>query len=435
MPSELLRQVQLVDPVSQSAEGTSQASLVDVLITDGWIVAIAPQINTYPDDTEIFDRPGLVLGTGLVDLYSHSSEPGHESRETLASLLEAAIAGGFTRLAILPDTHPPLDNPGAVNWLQRTIAQHSAKSGSLPIQVHLWGALTQAMQGQQLSELADLLDAGVVGLVADSASIALLQRSLDYLQGWQPAIALSCCDPTLTRNGIVREGVEALRLGLPGTPAIAETTTLSAILECIATTQTPVHLMRISTARSVELIRAAKSEGLPITASTTWLHLLLDITDLQHYSPSLHLSPPLGNPEDRLALRQAVKTGVIDAIAIDHTPYTYEEKTVAFAEAPPGTVGLELALPLLWQALITSGQWDIVSLWSALSTNPSLCLQQTPAAIAPGNPAELTLFDPQEIWTVNDQTLKTCDRTSYWLDKSITGKVIKTWSPQAIANR
>lgn len=147
--------------------------------------------------------------------------------------------------------------------------------------------------------------------------------------------------------------------------------------------------MRVSTARSVELIRAAKQQGLPITASTTWMHVLLSILDIQTYNPNLRLEPPLGNPSDQQALIQGIQDGVIDAIAIDHSPYTYEEKTVAFAEAPPGAIGLELALPLLWQAFVVPGIWDALTLWRCLSTHPAQCLTpglgQAMGAIAQDN--------------------------------------------------
>jgi dihydroorotase len=155
------------------------------------------------------------------------------------------------------------------------------------------------------------------------------------------------------------------------------------------------------------------------------MHLLLDVTAVQSYDPSLRLDPPLGNPDDRTALIQGLADGTLDAIAIDHTPFTYEEKTVAFAEAPAGAIGLELALPLLWQTFVASGQWTAPALWRYLSTQPAWCLQQTPAQIAPGQPAELTLFDPQLSWKVSAQTLKSRSTNTPWLDQEIRGRVVK----------
>jgi dihydroorotase len=226
----------------------------------------------------------------------------------------------------------------------------------------------------------------------------------------------------------MREGETSIRFGLPGDPAISETTALATILEIVGEINTPVHLMRISTRRGVELIREAKMRGLPITASVTWLHLLLNTGSIASYHPSLHLAPPLGNESDRKALIAAIKEGIIDAIAIDHRPYTYEEKTVSFAEAPPGAIGLELALPLLWEKLVITGQLSALQLWQALSLNPCHCLQQKPASLTPGNPAEAILFHPQTSWKVTANNLQSLSHNTFWLNQTITGKVLEMWN-------
>ena len=429
MTIELLQQVRLLDPIAMVDR------VVDVVIGDGVILAIepqigeiqvsAPQISESPPDVQIYDSPGLVLGSGLVDLYSHSGEPGFEDRETLESLVQAAIAGGFTRLNVLPDTNPAIDNPATVSWFQA----QTSKSKIQP-KLTCWGALTLQVKGQQMVEFSELAS-GVVGFADGQpiANLALVRRLLEYLQPMQKPIALWACDRSLVGNGVMREGVESVRFGLPGDSAMSETTALSALLECVEEIGTPVHLMRISTARSVELIRAAKARGLPITASVTWMHLLLNTKSIEHYDPNLRLEPPLGNQVDQVALLQAVLDGIIDAIAIDHTPYTYEEKTVAFSEAPPGAIGLELALPLLWQSLVVTQQWSALELWRSLSNRPAACLGQKIDAIAPGQPAELTLFDPKSQWIVNGQSLKSRSLNTPWLGKPLIGRVIRTWCP------
>ncbi|MCU0569688.1 MAG: dihydroorotase [Oculatellaceae cyanobacterium Prado106] len=421
MTKTLLRQVRVLNPVYDTDE------IADVLIVDQQIAAIAASLTEVPDGTQVMDCAGLVLGPGLVDLYSHSGEPGFEERETLDSLLQSAIAGGFTRLTLLPDTQPALDNPAELAWFQSQLQHRSA-----PVQVSHWGALTLGTKGQQMSELAELADAGVLGFADGKpiANLALLRRSLEYAQALGKPMAFWCCDPELTGNGIVREGTEALRLGLPSSPAIAETAALASVLECVADSQVPIHLMRISTARSVDLIQAAKARGLSITASTTWMHVLLNIKAVHSYNPSLRLNPPLGNPEDQKALLQGLQSGVLDAIAIDHSPYTYEEKTVAFSEAPPGAIGLELALPLLWQNLVATDEWTALALWRTLSTHPALCLYQNPGAIAPGLPAEITLFDPNYSWQATPDNLRSRSKNTPWLGQEIIGKVVKTWGSE-----
>ena len=410
--NELLQQVRILDPVS----GTERTA--DVLIINGEIKAVENQIYEFPSDIQMRNCHDLILGPGLVDLYSHSGEPGFEERETLESLQKAAISGGFTRLAILPDTSPPIDNLAAVAKLQKNSPR------LLP-----WAAITEGVQGQQMTEMAELADAGVVGFADGKpiVNLVLLRRVLEYLQPLGKPIALWPSYPELVGNGVMRESADSIRFGLSGNSVMGETSALAALLEVVAAVGTPVHIMRVSTARSVQLIEEARSRGLPITASTTWMHLLLDTKAIATYNPSLRLEPPLGTPNDRLALRRGIKQGIIDAIAIDHTPYSYEEKTVAFSEAPPGAIGLELALPLLWQNLVATGEFTPLELWRLLSTRPAECLQQTLPTINPGSPAELTLFAPQETWQVNINNLCSLSANTFWLGKELTGKILQTW--------
>jgi dihydroorotase len=189
--------------------------------------------------------------------------------------------------------------------------------------------------------------------------------------------------------------------------------------------------MRLSTARSVALVAQAKDRGLPITASVSWLHLLCSTADVLGYDPHLRLMPPLGNPEDQAALIQAVQTGVIDAIAIDHTPHTYEDKTVAFDQAPPGAIGLELALPLLWHRFVAPGTWSALTLVQALSTRPAQCLGLTPPTLAVDAPAEAVLFDPAAAWTVTPATLRSRSHNTAFLNQTLIGQVQRVWTPNA----
>ncbi|MBW4479581.1 MAG: dihydroorotase [Tolypothrix brevis GSE-NOS-MK-07-07A] len=445
--TELLQQVRIIDPVSETDQ------IADVLIADGYISSVAETISDVSADTQIRDCRGLILGSGLVDLYSHSSEPGFEERETISSLLQAAAAGGFTRINLLPDTSPPIDNPTVVKQLlhmggqggqgrqgrqgeqgeQGRISPPSPPPPLLPSSppplLHLWGAITQGVAGKQMTELAYLAASGVVGFAdgGNLENLGLMRRVLEYLQPLKKPIAFWCCDRLLMSNGVMREGQDSIRLGLPGNPAISETAAIASVLELVAAIGTPVHIMRVSTARSVELIASAKSQGLPVTASTTWMHLLLDTKAIKSYNTSLRLEPPLGNPSDLKALRAGVRMGIVDAIAIDHTPHTYEEKVQAFAEALPGAIGLELALPLLWQYLVESGEFTALELWKALSNRPAECLGQKMSAIAPNKKAELTLFNPQESWKVNTENLYSLSSNTPWLGQQLTGRVIQTW--------
>jgi dihydroorotase len=422
MPSELLRQVRLLDPLTHTDQ------VVDVLIGDGVIQAIAPHLHDVSEQTEITDCTGYILGPGLVDLYSTVGEPGFESRETLNSIAAAAVAGGFTRVALLPSTHPAVDSAEQVEWRLAHSPHH------LPVQLQSWAALTQNLEGQKLVELSELSDTAICGF-SDGQPLnpgTLVRHALEYLKPlqtkpFQKCVMLWPCDRALAANGVIREGIQALQTGLPEHPVMAETTALAALLEIVEMLRTPVHIMRVSTARSVDILKAAKDRGLPITASTTWMHLLWNSENLRSYDVNLRLDPPLGNPTDQAALILGLETGVIDAIAIDHQPHTYEEKTVPFAEAPPGAIGLELALPLLWQTFVATQRWSALDLWAKLSTNPLKILNQPPIAIAENHRVEMTLFDPAQAWEGNARSLQSLSINTPWFGRNLVGRAVKTW--------
>ena len=415
--TELLRQVRCLDPITEVDQ------VVDVLIDAGTVVAIAPQITALPDPVEIRHCEGLILAPGLVDLYSYSGEPGFEARETLESLAESAIAGGFTRLTLLPDTQPVLDSPDGLTRLWSQVPH------DLPVQVQAWGAMTHNCEGQQLVDLSELRTVGVTGFseVCSLNNLLLIRRLLEYLGPLETPIALWPCDRGLAGQGVVREGIEAVRSGLPEYPTIAETTALAALLELLAVVKTPIHVMRVSTARSVQLLATAKAQGLPVTASTTWMHLLWNSEAVHTYDPNLRLDPPLGNPDDQQALMEGLETGVVDAIAIDHRSYTYEEKNQSFSESLPGVIGLQLALPLLWQTFVAPQRWTGLDLWRYLSSQPAQCLNQDRPTIAVGQPAEMTLFDPQACWTPDSSSLQSLGCNTPYCGQNVIGKVVQTW--------
>lgn len=430
----ILQNMRILDPVDYE-DNTGTVLIID---GDAYILAQGPlgeamDANALPlppsmvnrvrvEDVPKMDADGWVFGPGLVDLYSHSGEPGFESRETAATLAMSAIAGGFTRMAILPDTNPVLDTPGAIARLHQIFQSLDHTPAT-----YFWGALTKDAKGQQMTELGELVQGegtpNVVGL-ADSHAIqdlTLVQRILEYGHGLKTPIALFPQNHELANGGVAREGRVATQLGLPNQGAIAETTALSAILECVESTGTPVHIMRVSTARSVDLIYKAKEKQLPVTASTTWMHVLLNSYALEQYNPNLRIEPPLGNSEDQSALILALKAGILDAIAIDHTAYTYEEKTVPFALAPPGVIGLQCALPLLWQGLVEAGHFSPLDLWRTLSANPALCLGQTPPTID----SEWVLFNSQQEWPITAATLRSLSANLPWIDQVIHGQVVQ----------
>jgi len=384
-----------------------QVRVIDVLSGSESLECITPSAtdnfpNYIPDQP---NTPALVLGNALVDMHSTSGSPGYEQRETIASLQAGAVAGGFARVCILPHTLPPIDNRASAEFWYRQGVPFLA-----------WGAITVGLKGEQIADLGELAEL-VVGF-SDGRAIAnlgLLRRVMEYIKPLGKPIMLMPQNPDLARGGVAYESKWSVQYGLGGMPAAAETTALASLIELVRLTQAPTHFMRLSTARSVQLITQAKADDLPITASVDWSHLCLSERYLPSYDSNLKFNPPLPSEADRLALIQGIKTGAIDAIAIDHTPYTYEEKMVGFELAPAGAIGLELALPVLWHELVETQMLTAVELWQALSTGPARCL-----GIAP--PQQKIWFAPYLHWTVNH--LASLSRNSIYYGQSLKGKVI-----------
>ena len=414
----LLQQVRIIDPVAK------RDFIADVSIVNDRVSTIERQITNYTQDAKIIDGTNLILGTGLVDLYSHSGEPGNEARETLFSLAASAAAGGFVEVGVLPDTIPRIDNYETLTALQQKVARLPRNRNCPIARLNFWSSLISDRASKHMNELAEISDLNI-GFTEQIAftDLSFFKQTLEYLQPLQKPIAIDVSQNQLTKSGFIREGADSIRYGLVGNPAYSEASAIAAILEIIANFEVPVHIMRVSTARGVELIADAKQRGVSITASTTWMHLLLSTKDLPEYNPNLRLEPPLGNPHDLQALRQGIKTGVIDAIAIDHQAYTYEEKTVPFGLAPPGAIGLQLALPLLWQNLVTTKILSAMELWQALSLRPRLCLRKLPLRIN-SSISDLILFDTRKNWRIDKQNMYSLSANTIWWDREIEGKNI-----------
>ncbi len=412
--NQLLRQVRILNPELGIDKVT------DVLVVENKIKQIEPQIELDNKSIQIIDGEELVFAPALVDLYSSSGEPGYEERETLLSLAQVAQAGGFKRVGILPNTNPTIDNLNMVSWLKNQTRNYDTK-------FDVWGSLTHNLAGEKIAPLAQLAEAGVVGFTDNCPhqNLQLVRKLLEYAQPFNLPVALVANNLELSSCGVVRESQNSLSLGLQGNPEIAESVAIASILEIASFTKTPIHLMRVSTARGVELIKQAKENGISVTASVTWHHLLLNEEITCSYNPNLRFEPPLGREKDRLSLLAGIKNGIIDAIAIDHQPYTYEEKTVAFALAPAGSIGLELALPLLWQHLVSTESLSALQLWQSLSIKPLKCLNQPSIKLEVGaDVADFILFSPQQKWQLTPSQLKSLSSNTYWLNQEIQGKVI-----------
>jgi dihydroorotase len=405
----------LIDAVA----GTEQQA--DLWIAAGKIVAIgAAPVDFNPAKT--IDASGLIVAPGLVDLSARLREPGYEYRATLESEVAAALAGGVTSLVCPPDTDPPLDEPGLVEMLKFRARNLN--------QVHVYplGALTVGLKGEVITEMAELTEAGCVGFTQVERPITdtnVLLRAMQYANTFGYTVWLRPKDPYLGRGGVAASGPVASRLGLSGVPVAAETIPLHTIFELIRASGARVHLQHLSSSAGLDLVRAAKREGLPVTCDVTVNHVHLTDVDIGYFDSQFRVDPPFRSQRDRDAIRAALADGTIDAICSDHTPVDDDEKLLPFGEASPGATGLELllSLTLKWAAQ------DKLSLAQALAkvTSAPASLVGLPAGrLETGAVADLCVFDPNAHWLVEPRALKSQGHNTPFLGYEVPARVRAT---------
>lgn len=398
----------VVDPASgRDAPG-------DVFVSDGRIV------DGFREQPErVIDAKGLVVAPGLIDVAVRLREPGHEYKATLESEMEAAAAGGVTSLACQPDTDPPLDEPGLVDMLRRR-AKALSRARVYPL-----GALTVKLAGEALTEMAQLADAGCIAFSQANAPLAdnqVLWRALQYASTFGFPVWLRAEDASLARGGVSHDGEVSTRLGLPGIPAFAETLAVLGILELVRATRARVHLCRLSTAGAVDLVRAAKREGLPVTCDVAINHVHLSDMDLGYFDSNCRLEPPLRSARDRDALAKGLAEGVVDCLCSDHTPVDDDGKHLPFAEAEPGATGLELLLPLA----LKWGQRCELPLARTLATitsEPARVLGLSSGRLAMGAPADIVVFDPAAPVRIAADQLRSQGKNTPFLGHELHGRV------------
>ena len=414
----LIRNGRLIDPASGRDE------LGDVAIAAGRIVALGAVSADFHANRTI-DAKGLIVAPGLVDLAARLREPGHEHEGMLESEMAAAVAGGVTSLVCLPDTDPVLDEPGLVEMLKFR-ARNLNLSHLYPL-----GALTRGLQGEVLTEMAELTEAGCVGFSQAEVAIKdtlVLHRALQYASTFGYSVWLRPNDAHLG-NGVAAKGPLATRMGLSGVPVIAETIALNTIFELVRDTGARVHLCRISSAAGIELVRRAKAEGLPVSCDVSINHLHLTDIDIGYFNAAMRLTPPLRQQRDRDAIRAALADGTIDALVSDHTPVDADAKTLPFAEAEPGATGLELllSLALKWGAdaglplartLATVTRAPVAVLGDTLGS-----LAASAGKLVEGGIADLCLFDAAAFWTVAGDALKSQGRHTPFAGHELPGRV------------
>jgi dihydroorotase len=397
----LITNGRVVDPASGRDERA------DVAIAAGRILGIGAASPDFDAD-RVIDARGLVVAPGLVDLAARLREPGQEHEGMLESELAAAAAGGVTSLICLPDTDPTLDEPGLVEMLKFR-ARKLSRCRLFPL-----GALTRGLGGEVLTEMAELTEAGCVGFSQADAPVRdtqVLARALQYAATFGYTVWLRPNDPWLG-GGVAASGAVATRLGLSGVPVSAETIALHTIFDLVRASGARVHLCRLSSAAGVELLRAAKAEGLPVTADVSINSLHLTDIDIGYFNPAMRLVPPLRQQRDRDALRAGLADGTIDALVSDHTPVDADAKILPFAEAEPGATGLELLLGLalkwgdgagigLTRALASVTSAPVRVLGGALGS-----LAASAGRLVEGGVADVCIFDPSAHWAVTAAALR-----------------------------
>jgi dihydroorotase len=394
----------------------------DLYIDGGRVAAIGSAPDGFTAE-RVIDAAGLVVCPGLVDLSARLREPGYEYKATLESEMLAAMQGGVTSLVCPPDTDPVLDEPGLVEMLK-----HRAR-GLHQAHVHPLGALTMGLKGKALTEMAELTEAGCIGFAQAEEPVedtTVLLRALQYARTFGYTVWLRPQDAHIGRGGIAHSGALASRLGLSGVPVMSETIALHTIFELVRATGARVHLCRMSSSAGLELVRAAKNEGLPVTCDVGVHHIHMTDADIGFFDSNARVTPPFRSQRDRAAIQAGLADGLIDAICSDHTPVDDDEKLLPFGEASPGATGLELLLSL---ALKWAEDQRAASLSQALAKvtcDPARVAGLPAGQLAVGAVADVVLFDPGARWTVSPATLASQGKHTPFLGYELAGRVMVT---------
>jgi len=408
--SWVLRNGRVIDPASGRDE------VADVWIDGGLVSEIGR--GAGPKDARGVDCSGKIVAPGFIDLHVHLREPGREDQETIETGTRAAVRGGFTAVACMPNTDPAMDSEASIRY----ILEQSRSTGYcrvLPV-----AAITRGRAGEALCDLGGLAEAGAVAFSDDGSSVedpGLMRRALEYARMLDVPVAVHCEDARLSAGGVMNEGTVSTLLGLKGYPAEAEIARVSRELLLAELAGGRLHVQHVSAARSVALIAEARSRGLRVTAEATPHHLVLTEDDVGNFNAQMKVNPPLRTKDDREALREGLVSGVIDAIATDHAPHSHEEKEVEFDEAAFGMVGLETAVGLVLTELVHTGVLSLPDMIRLFSLGPARAFGLEMGRLEPGGPADVTVLDPDRTWTVDAGDFESRSRNTPFAGRVLRG--------------
>ena len=409
--STLIRGGRVIDPSQEIDETTS------LLLVDGHVAAVGRNAGGGDAD-EVIDAGGLLVAPGLIDMHVHLREPGFEHKETIATGTAAALAGGFTAVACMPNTDPPLHDDTQVEFVLRQAARADN------CRVYPIGALTRDRAGAALAEIGLMVNAGAVAFSDDGCGIAnagVCLRAMSYVSMFDKLFIQHCEESTLT-GGCMNSGEYATRLGLPGMPAIAEEIMAERDVRLAAQAGVRYHVAHVSTAGCVEIVRRAKRDGHAVTTEVCPHHLLLTDEACTSFDPNTKMSPPLRSTADVAACLEGVADGTIDCLITDHAPHASSEKELGFQAAPFGIIGLETALPLFIKALIEPDVLDWPRLIAAMSTRPAELLRVPGGSLKAGAPADVTIIDAQVEWTIDAEQMRSRSRNTPFNGWEVSGR-------------
>ncbi|MGB3241951.1 MAG: dihydroorotase [Candidatus Omnitrophota bacterium] len=408
----LIKNGRIIDP-SQDMDKKG-----DILVEKGKIAKVGGTITAA--GATVIDAKGKIVAPGLVDMHAHLREPGGEDRETVETGLGAAVKGGFTTVCAMPNTDPPCDSQAQVKFLIER-ARQAKKANLLPV-----GTITKRREGEQMTEMAELKEAGCLSVSDDGSSVddaVLMRRSLEYASMVGLLVISHCEDKSLSEGGVMHEGYWSTALGLAPIPAEAESVMMERDVRLAELAGARLHIAHVSTAASVEVIRQAKKRGAKITAEVTPHHLALKDEDLRTYDTNMKVNPPLRSEEDVKALKKGLKDGTIEVIATDHAPHLENEKEKEFDYAPFGMIGLETGLSVSVMSLLDEGHLAWPELIRKMSTNPCEILGCEGGTLREGAAADITIIDPDKEWVYEKDKIISRSTNSPFIGRNMKAAV------------